>query len=51
MTSYIELEVEKVKKKWVLIMAIFLICIGGIYWILKPTEDEKILEENKKFTT
>ena len=39
------------KKKWVVIAAIILICIGGVYWMLKPTEDEKILAENKQFTS
>jgi hypothetical protein len=39
------------RKKWVVIAAIILICIGGVYWMLKPTEDEKILAENEKFTS
>ena len=51
MTSYIELEVDECKKKWIVIVAIILICIGGVCWMVKPTEDEKILAESKKFTS
>ena len=39
------------KRKWVVIAAIILICIGGVYWMVKPTEEEKILAESKKFTS